>query len=133
MDDQKKSTLIQFVYFILIGGMNTLLTLAVYFILVYLGLHYSLALIADYIFGISFSFFMNKHFTFHVQERATAKMFSRMLLTYGFLFLGNIILLAACVEFFEFDEYLAQILSFGVLLVIAFLAQKLFVFHVEKM
>ncbi len=130
MDHQKNSSLIQFVRFNIIGVLNVILTLALYFLLVSIGWHYVYALIAEYVFGICFSFFMNKRFTFQVQVRATKSMFGKMIVTYGLLFLGNLILLAFCVDILHINAYLAQLISFGILMFVAFFMQKFYVFRV---
>ena len=69
MDYQKRNTLREFVFFNLIGVVNTLLGLVIYFSLIYLGVYYLVALVIDYIYGITFSFFMNKTYTFRIVER----------------------------------------------------------------
>lgn len=132
MDRKKTNSLIQFISFNIIGMLNTALAMGIYFLVVYLEGHYSLALFADYAFGICFGFFMNKRFTFRVQAQATVKMFAKMIFSYGLLFLANLALLACTVEFLALNEYLAQILSFCCLMVVSFFLQKLFVFRVKQ-
>lgn len=129
MDHQKNRSLIQFIKFNIIGATNVVLTTALYFLLIYLGWHYVLALTADYAFGICFSFYMNKRFTFRVQTRATTVMFGKMLATYGLIFAGNLVLLAFCVDVLGINPYLSQILSYGLLMIAAFFMQKFFVFR----
>jgi putative flippase GtrA len=130
MDHKKTNPLIQFIAFNVIGMVNTLLAMAIYFLIIYMGGHYAFALIADYTFGICFSFFMNKHFTFRIQTKATLNMFSKMVLSYGLLFVGNLGILTFSVEVLEINVYLAQVLSWSGLMVISFFLQKMFVFHV---
>jgi putative flippase GtrA len=132
MDRKKTNSLIQFISFNIIGMLNTALAMGIYFLVVYLGGHYSFALFADYAFGICFGFFMNKHFTFRVRSGATVKMFSKMVFTYGLLFLVNLALLTCTVEFIGCNEYAAQIISFCCLMVVSFFVQKMFVFRVAN-
>ncbi|PTN36496.1 GtrA family protein [Desulfonatronum sp. SC1] len=130
MDHQKKLALIQFLTFNVIGVVNVALTLALYFLLVAMGWHYFLALAAEYAFGICFSFFMNKRFTFQLRSKATSAMFGKMIGTYVLLFLGNLALLVFFVDVLEINPYLGQIIAFGSLMVLAFLMQKFYVFRV---
>lgn len=129
MDHQEDHALKQFIRFNIIGVVNVILTLALYFLLIFLGWHHVLALTAEYAFGICFSFFMNKRFTFRIQSRATPAMFGKMIATYGLLFLGNLGLLVFFVDFLHVNPYLGQIVSFSILMFIAFFMQKLFVFR----
>ena len=132
MDHQKNSSLIQFITFNIIGVLNVVLTLALYFLLIFLGWHHLLALAAEYAFGICFSFFMNKRYTFKIRSKATPAMFGRMLTTYGLLFLCNLVLLATAVDMLGINPYLAQPLCFAVLMIAAFFLQKLFVFNLPQ-
>ncbi len=129
MDYQKSNTLREFVFFNLIGVVNTLLGLMIYLSLVYLGTYYVVALVVDYVFGIIFSFFMNKRYTFRSTDRTSYVMFYKMIYVYVGMFFLNIILLTTTVEIFGMNEYLGQIISCGVLSVFTFFAQKLMVFR----
>lgn len=129
MDYQKRNTLREFVFFNLIGVVNTLLGLVIYFSLIYLGVYYLVALVIDYIYGITFSFFMNKTYTFRIVERGGVNMFYKMICVYGLMFCLNVIFLSITVEIFRMNEYLGQIVSCGVLSIITFFLQKLIVFR----
>jgi putative flippase GtrA len=129
MDHQKNRSLIQFIRFNIIGATNVVLTTALYFLLIYLGWHYVLALSADYAFGICYSFYMNKRFTFRVRTKASTAMFGKMLATYALVFAGNLVLLAFCVDVLGINPYLSQVLSYGLLMIVAFFMQKFFVFR----
>ena len=120
----------QFVSFNIIGALTTLIGMGVYFLMIKLGWHYAMALVADYALGICFSFFMNKRFTFRVESKTTASMFGKMVLSYFLLFSGNLALLACSVDIFGINVYLAQAVSYSVLVVFSFFAQKFFVFRV---
>lgn len=132
MDHQKARSLTEFLSFNLIGALTTLLGTGVYFLMIKLGWHYTPALIGDYALGICFSFFMNKHFTFRIRTKATYSMFGKMLLSSFLLFSGNLALLACSVDIFEINVYFAQIVSFSVLMIFSFFAQKLFVFRTAQ-
>ncbi|HDQ41850.1 MAG TPA: GtrA family protein [Desulfonatronum sp.] len=129
MDHQKNRSLIQFIRFNIIGATNVALTTSLYFLLIYLGWHYVLALSADYAFGICYSFYMNKRFTFRVRTKASTAMFGKMLATYALVFAGNLVLLAFCVDVLGINPYLSQVLSYGLLMIVAFFMQKFFVFR----
>ena len=129
MDSKKRNTLREFAFFNLIGVVNTLLGLAVYSLLIYIGVHYIAALSIDYIIGIAFSFIMNKTYTFRIGERVTRLLLFKMLSVYGLLFGLNLILLSIMVEFYLMNKYLSQIISCGLLSALSFYFQKYFVFR----
>jgi putative flippase GtrA len=129
MDSEKRNALREFAFFNLIGALNTILGLAVYFLLIYVGVHYIAALSIDYIIGIAFSFIMNKTYTFHIGETLSSAMISKMIGVYGLIFGINFIFLTILVEFFHIDAYLGQIISCGFLSILTFLFQKYYVFH----
>ena len=129
MDYQKRNTLREFVFFNLIGAVNTLLGLILYFLLIYLGVYYIVALVVDYIYGITFSFFMNKIYTFRIVERGGLVVFYKMICVYVLMFFLNLIFLFTTVEIFGINEYLGQIVSCGILSIFTFFAQKLIVFR----
>ncbi|WP_045218717.1 GtrA family protein [Desulfonatronum thioautotrophicum] len=130
MDHQKNRALIQFLTFNAIGMINVVLTLALYFLLIAMGWHYLLALAAEYAFGICFSFFMNKRFTFQVRAKTTSTMFGKMIGTYVLLFLGNLIILVFFVDILGINPYLGQVIAFSSLMILAFIMQKFYVFRV---
>src|SRR3989337_3341179 len=50
--------------FLVAGGINTVVTYMVYVLLVYLGWHYTLALLTEYTGGIIAGYHMNRYWTF---------------------------------------------------------------------
>jgi putative flippase GtrA len=131
MGNKERNTLREFFRFNLVGAINTFVSLMLYFGLVYIDVYYLFALVADYLFGIVFGFFMNKTYTFRIRERASVSMSLKMVYVYLLIFLLNIILLVVSVEMIGLNEYLGQITSFAVLVVVAFFAQKYYVFRIH--
>ncbi len=109
--------------------MNTAITYGVYAGLVFLGTHHLIALLADYAFGITFSFLMNKHFTFRVREKGGHPMFLRMLLVYSIMLCVNFGGLWLLVDVWSWNRYLAQAVALAFVTAAAFFAQRLFVFR----
>jgi putative flippase GtrA len=129
MDSKKRNPLNEYVLFNIIGAINTLLGLVIYFSLIYTGVNYIAALIVDYIFGIVFSFILNKTYTFRMYTKVTRVMLFKMLSVYGLVFCLNLILLTIMVEFYLINIYLSQIISCGILSAFTFYSQKYFVFR----
>jgi putative flippase GtrA len=128
MDHKKAGSVREFFFFNVIGVLTTLLGTGVFFLLLKLSCHYTLALAADYGIGIGFSFVMNKRFTFQIKEKATVTMLSKMVFSYVALFFGNLFLLAILVDLIGINVFWAQIVSLACLMLGSFLVQKFFVF-----
>lgn len=128
MGDSKKNILIQFFKFNFIGIINTVVSYALYAVLVMLGINYILALVADYIAGAIFSFVLNKKYTFKIQKETDKAMLKRALHWVVAIFLINLSLLYALVELSNLDELIAQLIVLVVITAASFLLQKLHVF-----
>jgi putative flippase GtrA len=125
-------TLKQFIRFNLVGLLNTALTYGIYSGLVYLGLHHIAALVIEYASGIGFSFLMNKRFTFAVRGRADSRMFARMLVAYVPMLLLNALLLWMLIDRLGWNKYAGQAVALGLVSVLSFAAQKIYVFRRRK-
>ncbi len=121
----------QFIRFNLVGVLNTLLTYGIYSGLVYLGVHHLAAVVIEYAFGIVFSYLLNKRFTFAVRGGGS-RMFGRMLLAYIPTLLLNALLLWLLVDRLHWNKYVGQAVALGLVSVLSFIAQKVFVFRLRK-
>lgn len=129
MDNKKRNSIREFFVFNLIGVITTLIGLALYFFLIYIGFNYIFALFIDYVFGIAFSFIMNKTYTFPLGASSSCIMFRRLICVYGVMFFLNIILLTCSVELFHMSKFIGQIVSCGLLAFLTFFLQKFIVFR----
>jgi putative flippase GtrA len=118
----------QFIRFNAIGIVNTLVAYLVYAGLVFVGVHQTLAVLADYAAGLWLGFVLNRRFTFRVNHGRTMPMFGRLVLVYVPLAGTNIILLHLLVDNMGMNKYLAQLGLVFLLACVAFVLQKLFVF-----
>ena len=98
----------------------------------FVGVPYRIALVIDYIVGVSFSFFFNKRFTFQNKERVDFWMIGKMLITYLLMFVVNMLLLVYFVERLGLSKYLAQFYAVSVAAAASFLTQKFFVFRAGR-
>lgn len=129
MGDQNQETLGQLVRYNMVGLSNTLAAYLLYAGLVFLGVGYTLALVADYAFGTLVSFFLNKHFTFRHLGKFEFQMVLRQLATTVVIFGVNLATLWALVEKVGINEYLGQGLALFLVMVCGFLGQKFWVFQ----
>lgn len=126
---KENETVIQFLRFNIVGILNTVITYIIYAVLVFSGAHYRVALISEYAFGTVFSFILNKIYTFNYNERASMYLFGKMVLTYVVIFFANLGILDFCIKTLHMNEYLGQLLTLMLIVLLSFVFQKLFVFR----
>lgn len=128
MGDTKKSAITQFLVFNAVGALNTLLAYLLFAFLIFAGVHYFPALVADYIFGGIFSFVMNKKYTFRHQGSVTTYMITRMATLVVAAFLLNLALLFLMVDILLMNELIAQLIAISIVAILSFVFQKTRIF-----
>ncbi len=102
-----KSISREFIRFIFFGGVNSLLTYAIYaFFLFFVA--YAVAYTLSYVLGIFISYFLNARFVFNEKARLTKAL--QFPLVYLVQYLLGVALLYILVEIFSFSKLLAPIL-----------------------
>ena len=114
--------------FILAGTANSIFTYALYVVLVYVGLHYNLALSIDYIVGTITGYLMNRYWTF-VSHNGTANSFVKYCMTYVAVFFLNLVLLNLFVGLNLMGPILGQLLAMGIVTILSFVLQNYWVFR----
>jgi putative flippase GtrA len=119
----------QFLRFILVGLFNTGLSYSVYAILLFVGLHYTLANLLALTTGIIVSFKLQGRFVFNNTEN---NLFFRFVALWGMLWLLNITLIKSFL-LLGFNDYVAGAFALPFMVIISYILQKNFVFeHVKK-
>ena len=114
----------RFARFLIVGGINTLFGYGVFVLLIYIGLHYSLAALLGTILGILFNFQTVGRWVFNGYRR---HLFFKFIAVYGVTYLFNI----AGLYFFNatgVSNYLAGAILILPVAFIAFFLNKTFVF-----
>lgn len=114
--------------FLVTGGINTVVTYVVYVLLVRLGWHYTLALLAEYTGGIIAGYHMNRHWTFAGHGRPVRSSL-KYCVTYGIVFCLNLVLLGLIVELGVLGPIAGQIVVIGTITAISFLLLNFWVFR----
>ncbi|MFZ4398584.1 MAG: GtrA family protein [Bacteroidales bacterium] len=115
----------KFIRFLFVGVINSLFSLTVYWILVFIGVHYSLALFISSILGILFNYKTTGKLVFeNSSNRMVFKFFAVYLFSY-FLSLGGVKLLLMI----GFNKYNAPVITAIPMAVISFILSKKFVFN----
>ncbi len=114
----------QFIKFLIVGGMNTLVGYLVFSLFLFLNFHYTLASFLALIFGFLFNFKTYGHLVFG--NRDNSLMF-RYIITWTMLYLITITCLAGF-KWFGINLYLANALLIPPLAVLAFFLNLKFIF-----
>ncbi len=122
----------QIITFCGVGGLNTLLSLAIILGLSeILHVHYVLANIIGYAAGLISGFVMHKKITFKAQtrDRAPARQFMTFLIVFAIGYAAQLGVLMLLVEQIHIPNIPAQITSWVVYVAISFAGHKYFTFH----
>lgn len=120
----KKDT-IQFISFILVGGLNTAFGYSLWALLLYCGMHYALAVVVSTIISICFNFKTTGSIVFKNKNNKLIFKFFQVYMITMFL---NIFLLKIA-KYLNFNLYIAGIFITGTLAVLTYLLQKFYVFR----
>jgi putative flippase GtrA len=115
--------------FVIVGGVNTALTYALYAGLVWVGYHYLLALTIEYAIGILAGFIANRQWTFADRDRKGPALL-RYMATYCGVYVLNAVLLTFFVECADLHTLLAQLFALGIATLFSYMAQRWWVFRV---
>lgn len=130
-------TIIQFIKFGIVGFSNTLISYAIYSILVYIGLHYLLASIIAFFISVLNSFFWNNKYVFKKNGEQKRNIFHSLIKTYisyGFtgLILQNLILFIF-IDILHISKYIAPFFGLIITIPLNFILNKLWAFQPVKL
>ena len=117
-----------FVKFILVGVLNTAFGYLAYALLLFLGLHYTLAVVLSTIAGVLFNFKTTGTIVF---KNNNNKLIFKFVAVYAITTTLGIIILRMA-ELAGINLYLAGLVSTGICAIISFLLNKNWVFKYEK-
>jgi len=126
-----RNILKQFIIFCLIGISNTIIHLGVYYLLVWINVHYLIANIIAFLISVINSYFLNKRFTFK-NSKTSVLTIVKLYASYGFTTLLGTGLLFLLVEIIGINKYISPVINIGIITFINFFLNKYFVFK-ERM
>lgn len=128
--NMKKNRVVQFIKFGCVGFSNTIISLAVYYLLVWLGWLYVLANAMGFLVSVLNAYFWNSKFVFtNSMEKDHHKAFFKMFLSYLGSFFLSTALITFMVEIVGISQYLAPILRLMITVPINFVVNKLWAFR----
>lgn len=117
----------QGIRFLIVGGLNTLISYGFYYSMVHFNFNYILALTLSQIIGIIHSFFWNKFWTFK-SKNSGANELLKFVTVYFVAYLVNLVLLTFFVEIVKIDKKIAPIIILFLTTVISFFGHKFWSF-----
>lgn len=128
--------IIQFIKFSMVGLSNTVISYAIYSLLVYWGLHYFFASIIAFVFSVLNSFFWNNKYVFKKDTNQKRHIVHSLIKTYISYALSGLLmqnlLLFIFIDFFFISKYLAPFFSLTITVPLNFLLNKLWVFKSQN-
>ncbi|TNF69101.1 MAG: GtrA family protein [Gammaproteobacteria bacterium] len=116
-----------FIMFLLTGGLNTLISLLLFILLLHIGVYYLVASSITYIFGIIEGYVFTSLWVFNVN------IMFKGLLKYAFVYcltlLVNLIVLYTLVSEFKLHEVIAQITTIALVTLLNYYLIKVFVYR----
>ncbi len=130
LKDNKK-LIVQFIKFGLVGVSNTVISLAVYYLLVYLGVHYIVANIFGFIISVLNAYYWNSKFVFKSDNSKKTILF-RTYVAYLITFIISNGLLYIQVDKMGISKYIAPIICLLVTIPLNFIINKFWTYKEKK-
>lgn len=127
LDVKKFNAVIQFIKFSLVGFSNTVISLFVYYVLLWLKCNYLIANAMSWIISVFNGFYWNNKYVFK-NENTWLKALIRTYISYGFSFILGNILLIVLIEFFKVSEIIAPLIILVITIPLNFLMNKFWTF-----
>lgn len=118
----------QFIKFGLVGVSNTLLSLAIYYALVYLNVNYIIANTVAFLISVLNAYYWNNRFVFNKTTSGHLKPLLKTYMAYGSTFLLSTSLLFVMVHYLGISQYIAPLINLAITVPLNFLANKLWAF-----
>jgi len=135
-EDTKKEvakSAIQFIKFGIVGMSNTIISLVVYYILVFFGINYIVANVIGFVVSVFNAYYWNSKHVFKVSENVSKlKSFMKVFASYGGSYVFSLILLVVLVDLIGISEYIAPLLKLVITVPINFVLNKFWAFKEKK-
>lgn len=125
---ESKNVIVQFVKFGVVGVSNTLISLFIYYFLVYFNVNVVAANTAGFIVSVLNAYFWNNKYVFKKSESGNLKPLIKTFASYGSTFLLSTILLIIMVYHLNISKNIAPIINLIVTIPLNFLLNKFWTF-----
>jgi len=119
----------QFIKFGIVGVSNTLVHLAIYYVLVLLGVHHLLANAVGFVISVLNAYYWNNKYVFKTEKSGTFRKIAKVYTTYGITFLLSTGLLFLMVDIIGISYLIAPLINIAITMPINFLMNKFWAFR----
>lgn len=127
LDEKKFNAVIQFIKFSIVGFSNTVISLFVYYVLLWLECNYLIANAMSWIISVFNAFYWNNKYVFK-NENTWIKALIRTYISYGCSFILGSVLLIVLIEFFKVSDVIAPLIILVITIPLNFLMNKFWTF-----
>lgn len=120
--------IIQFIKFGMVGASNTLISLLIYYILIYFNINYVIASTVGFIVSVLNSYYWNNKYVFNKSDDGNLKSLIKTFVSYGATFVLSTILLIIMVDYLSISQILAPILNLVITIPLNFVLNKFWAF-----
>jgi len=118
----------QFLKYVFVGCLNTVVFYCIYYIMLQLGFFYALSVTVGTVIGIINSYFWNKFFTFKSKKKSIEEM-HKFLMVYFVQYLSNLLIIYLCINYIGISAELAGIVAISIGLFISYFGHKFWSFR----
>ena len=127
LDGKKFNAVIQFIKFSIVGFSNTVISLFVYYVLLWLECNYLIANAMSWIVSVFNAFYWNNKYVFK-NENTWIKALIRTYISYGCSFILGSLILIVLIEFFKVSDIIAPLIILVITIPLNFLMNKFWTF-----
>jgi putative flippase GtrA len=118
----------QFLKYVIIGISNTIISLSIYYSLLFIGIYYIVASVFSFIISVSNALFWNKKFVFKDSKKSIVAQIVRVYAAYGFSLILGTGTLIFMVEVLGISEFIAPFINICITVPINFFVSKFWAF-----
>lgn len=125
---QNKQGVTQFLCFCIVGGMNTAVDFAAFFLLHFIGIPYTAAQVLSYLCGTANSFFLNRKWTFGLSHSVNMSEVVKFLVVNGASLLCSLGLLFLLYDTYQYNLWISKLVATGLGVIVNYIGSRLWVF-----
>lgn len=122
------NTTIEFIKFGIVGVSNTLISLCIYYILVYFNMNYIIANTIGFIISVLNAYYWNNKYVFNKTTKGILQSLIKTFASYGVTFVLSTVLLVIMVDYLNISQIIAPILNLIITIPLNFLLNKFWAF-----
>jgi len=123
-----KKLIAQFVKFGIVGISNTAIAFAIYYVLVFIGVHYIIANTVAFFVSVLNAYYWNRKYVFKNNNNKMLQL-AKTYASYGFTFLLSTGLLFLVVDVMNISQFIAPIINLAITVPLNFLLNKFWAFR----